>query len=200
MESQTLKKFKNDMLSRIQAASFLNIDIRTLQRYLAVRSIPFIRIFFLEESGKGRVYFSKRKLSDPRFNPDPDNKESIANWKEETLRNKLFEIDEQEIALGLTRLYTKFARLVEELRDSLANETHNEIIKMEKELRTREEKRLEAFFSEGLEQKESDNDFYIEDLGDGKVLRLAKSEYIKIEAHSPNSSERFHYERRIIKK
>ena len=67
---------------------------------------------------------------------------------------------------------------------------------MQKDLKKKEELRLSEFFNEGLKEEESAEDYFIEKLEDGKVLKLRKNDYTKIEDHTKSSAQRFRYEKR----
>ena len=66
---------------------------------------------------------------------------------------------------------------------------------MKKELYEKEESRLLEFFTEGLEKEEA-GEFFIEKLEEGKVLKIRKEDYVKIEDYNKNSAQRFRYEKR----
>ena len=98
------------VMNREQAAKFINMSPRNLNRLMAVRLIPFLKTFFRLNS-QGRVYFSQKKL-DIWMERDEDlgamsNAEKEI-WKIEQRanitaeRNK--ELDEELLALEILKL------------------------------------------------------------------------------------------------
>lgn len=192
MES-VLEKFKDDVLNRKQVARVLNISTRTVDRYVQIRSIPFIKTCFSMDV-QGKIFFSKRRLLE--FDFDPEDKEAIEKWKDNIWGDKLAEFREQGMSLEIAKLGLKISRLIEkdELED--VDELGNKHFEMRASLREHEEKRILEFFKERLLKKEGADEFFIENLEGGKVLKLRKEDYVKFEDHNKNSAQRFRYEKR----
>jgi len=78
------ESIKSRILSKSQVCQRLNISIRTLQRYIELRCIPFLRL-------RGKIIFDKNYLEYPKL---PETTEQMELWQKGQFRSVILEGEE----------------------------------------------------------------------------------------------------------
>lgn len=151
------------VMSRQQAATYVGMSSRNLNRLMVVRLVPFLKTFFRLNS-QGRVFFSKKRLDewmsrDKDFQAMSETEKEI--WKIEQRANIIVESDkeleEQKMALEILKLSKTLRSCLDEGKNPSYSEKEREALEQHSDdfteyfalipqLHELEKKRLIEFF------------------------------------------------------
>lgn len=122
------------VLTRMEAAAYIKMTERNLSRLMQFKLVPFIKTNFSKDPGRGRVYFSQRKLDEWEARGDRDlramSEAQKEIWKIEQKanitaeRNK--ELDEELLSLEILKLSKTLLSCLDEGKNPSLSEKEKE--------------------------------------------------------------------------
>lgn len=155
----------DEALTRGQAAKYIGMSSRNLNRLMAVRLVPFLKAFFRLNS-QGRVFFSKKRLDD--WMAKDEDLEAMTDLEKESWKLKQQtnisierskEADEELLALQILKLSRTLRSCLDEGKEPNLNEEERKRLEEHSgdfeeyfilipQLHELEKKRLVEFFNE----------------------------------------------------